>query len=192
MRGPLVSTVLTLLLVVPVGCAPGELPTPTPERVRELVREAFPEAGVDVSNVERLEREVRAAVELDGADMVMVLEAGEDAWALTGVEQGEVSYTIEELGRIRTTVDRMDSVHDALARHRADHGAFPALDDLVGLRELVPDYLDDESAFTDGWGNVLHYRVQGEDYTLTSSGPDGEPSTSDDVILVTGRFGQDH
>lgn len=188
MKRPTLRTAPLAILLLASGCAPGELPTPTPERVEELVQEAFPEAGVDVAGVDRLEAQVRAAVALDGADMVMVLEAGDDDWAIAGVEQGEASYTLEELGRIRATVDLLDAVSDALAAYRDANGAFPALDDRVGLRTLVPDHWDGDGDFIDGWGNPLRYRVQGEDYTLTSDGPDGEPSTPDDVILVTGSF----
>lgn len=181
---------VVLLTSVLAGCGPREVPTPTPEQVEALIEQAFPGSGATVGQLDRLENEVRAAVELDGADMVLVLQAGEGQWAIAGVEQGETAYTLEELGRIRTTVDLMDAVSDALTSYRDATGAFPALDDLVGLRELVPDHYSGSAEFNDGWGNPLRYRVQGDDYTLTSSGPDGEPATPDDVILVTGRFQQ--
>lgn len=175
-------------LLAAVACAPGAPPAPTPEQVAEIAETTFPGAELAVHEVQPGEGGVRAHAELDGADVVLALERGDGAWTIVAVEQGERSYTIEQLQSFRASVQVLGAVADALGAYHEAQGEFPPLDDLVGLRELVPDYYRGDAGFADGWGNPLHYRVQGADYTLTSAGPDGTPSTEDDIILITGRF----
>ena len=182
-----VRTAMAALIVV-AACAPSAPPPPTPEQVAAIAEATFPGAALTVHGVEPTERGVRAHAQLDGADVVLALERGDDAWTIIAIEQGERSYTIAQLLGFRQSVQLMAAVADALGAYHEARGEFPALDDLVGLRELIPDYYGGDPGFADGWGNPLRYRVQGADYTLTSSGPDGTPSTEDDIIRITGRF----
>jgi hypothetical protein len=82
----------------------------------------------------------------------------------------------------------MRGLSDALEAFHEARGDFPMLDDLTGLGELVPEFYPADGPMQDAWGNTLRYRHQGEDYTLTSSGPDGDPGSRDDILLLTGTF----
>jgi hypothetical protein len=83
----------------------------------------------------------------------------------------------------------MRGLSDALEQHKVATGSYPLLDDLVGLRELVPDYYPVDGSMNDVWGRAFRYRVQGDnDYTVTSTGVDGESGRRDDIILITGSF----
>ena len=82
----------------------------------------------------------------------------------------------------------MRALSDALENFRTDRGAFPALDDLVGLRDLVPDFYPEDGGMEDACGEAFRYRPQGEDYTITSTGPDRDAGSQDDIILITGTF----
>lgn len=168
------------------ACAPAELPTPTPQEVEEIVAMSFPNALVDVVAVQRSDSTVRAPARFRGSDVVLVLEEEDGQWAIRSVELGDASYDIDELEAIRQTMILMEDVSNALEEYASANGQIPQMDDLVGLEDLVPDYFPQERGFEDGWGTPLHYRIQGEDYVLTSAGPDGEVGTQDDIIIVRG------
>jgi hypothetical protein len=170
------------------ACGPSELATPTAPQAEALVTAAFPQAEVRVREVDRDEGTLRAPAEFNGADVIFVMQAGEEVWEIASVEQGGNSYTVEQLGDIADTMAVMRELSDALEAFKEATGQYPLLDDLVGLADIVPDYYPEAGSMADAWGGVLRYRHQGEDYTLTSSGPDTEPATRDDILLITGTF----
>lgn len=171
-----------------VGCGPSELTTPSAAQVERLITEAFPDMSVRVREVNRSEQTLTVPAEFNEADVVFRLEAGESEWQIAGVEQAGNTYTVDELRDIATTMTTMRALSDGLEAFRVDSGAFPLLDDLVGLGELVPDYYPADGSMTDAWGEAFRYRPQGEDYTITSTGLDRQAGTPDDIILITGTF----
>lgn len=182
---------LVAALAIAVGaCGPSELATPSAAQVERLIGATFPEASVRVREVNREEQTLRVPAEFDDADVVFLMAAGEEEWELAGVEQGGSTYTVEQLGQIATTMGTMRLLSDSLEAYRSATGSYPALDDLVGLRELVPDHYSVDGSLEDAWGSPFRYRPQGSsDYTVTSAGPDGEAGSRDDIILITGSFG---
>jgi hypothetical protein len=179
---------LCLLTVAAFGCGPAELATPTADEIEALLDGTFPRAAglVEVRGVERIENRVRARAEYAGSDVTVLMVAGESAWIVDGAEMGGSVYTTDQLHSIGDTLALLQGVSDALAVFRAETGTYPSLEDLVGLRELVPDYYSPDAGFDDGWGNGLRYRMQEDEYTLTSDGPDGRGGTTDDLFLITG------
>ncbi len=178
-----------LLTIVTLGCAPAELDTPTADEIEALLDTTFPRAAgqVEVRDIERADSSVRARADYAGSDVTLLLVAGESAWMVDGAEMGGNTYTTDQLHSIGNSLALMQEVSDALAVFRAETGAYPRLEDLVGLRELVPDYYSPpDTGFIDGWGNGLRYRMQEDEYTLTSDGPDGRGGTTDDLFLITG------
>jgi hypothetical protein len=131
---------------------------------------------------------LRIPAEFGEADVIFLMHAGEEEWEITGVEQGGSTYTVEQLGEIAATMEVMRDLSDGLEACMEATGSYPILDDLVGLRELVPDYYSADGSLEDAWGNAFRYRLQGDDYTVTSTGPDGEAGSTDDIILITGSF----
>ena len=180
-----------LLTLVIFSCGPSELGTPTTDEISALLDASFPRAAgqVEVHGIERAENTARVRAEYAGSDVTVLLLASESAWVVDGVEMGGNIYTIDQLHSIGDSLVLMQEVSDALAVFRAETGAYPLLEDLIGLRELVPDYYsprDRDAGFIDGWGNGLRYRIQEDEYTLTSDGPDGRGGTTDDLFLITG------
>lgn len=168
------------------ACGPTELATPTPQQIEDIVRTSFPSVLVDVVAVERADSTLRAPARFGGFDGILVLEADGGEWTVVSLEMEEITYAVEDLQAIRDTMLLMEEVSNALEAYATEHGQVPTMDDLVGLEELVPDFHDADRGFEDGWGNPLHYGIQGDDYVLTSGGPDGEVGTPDDIIIVRG------
>ncbi len=178
-----------LLTLAAFGCGPAELGTPTADEIEALLDATFPRAAgqVQVRDIERADSSVRARADYAGSDVTLLLVVGESSWIVDGAEMGGNTYTTDQLQSIGNSLALMQEVSDALAVFRAETGAYPRLEDLVGLRELVPDYYSpSDTGFIDGWGNGLRYRMQEDEYTLTSDGPDGRSATTDDLFLITG------
>jgi hypothetical protein len=179
---------VAVLALAAGACGPTELATPSGTQAERMISEAFPEAEIRVREVSRDEQSLQIPAEFNEADVIFLMDAGEEEWSISGVEQGGNIYTVEQLGEIASTMEAMRQLSDGLEAYLEANGSYPQLDDLVGLRELVPDYYPADGAMEDTWGSVFRYRAQGEDYTVTSTGPDGELGSDDDIILITGNF----
>ena len=98
--------------------------------------------------------------------------------------------------------DIKGSIGSALDLFESDVGRYPSTEE--GLKALYerPDsiaetswkgpYLKQKTMPVDPWGYVYNYRYPGEKtggepYDLYSSGPDGQPDTSDDISNWTGE-----
>jgi hypothetical protein len=180
--------VVAAIALVVGACGPGELATPSASQAERLVGATFPAASIRVREVNRTEQSLRIPAEFNEADVIFLMQAGEEEWEITGVEQGGSTYTVEQLREIAATMDVMRNLSDGLEACMAATGSYPLFDDMVGLRELVPDHYPADGPLEDAWGSPFRYRLQGDDYTVTSTGPDGEAGSRDDIILITGSF----
>lgn len=190
-RTRLAIAALAVSAALAAGCGPGELTSLSATQVERLVRDIYPQAEIRVREVQREDTDVlRAPAEFNGADVIFVFVAGEGAWTIAHIEQGGNSYTVEELDAIASAMAIMRDVSNALEAYHEATGSYPLLDDQVGLRELVPEYYPADGALVDAWGEPLRYRLQGDDYIVTSTGPDLAVATTDDIILITGNFVQ--
>ncbi len=185
-----ICTLSLALAVLGAACGPAELPTPSTSAAERLITAQFADANVTVREVSRSEGTLRVPAEFNSADVIFVLIPGGSGWEIAHVEQGGNSYTVEQLHEIAATMQLMSDLSDGLESYLADEGSYPMLDDQVGLRQLVPGYYQhpEGELLIDVWGTPLRYRVQGVDYTMTSTGPDGQLGSSDDIILITGTF----
>ena len=183
----MLSSCLALTLVT-VACGPTELATLRPDEAERLVRTEFPDAEVTVQEISRSGDSLRATAEFNGGDVELAFSAGASGWTLETIELAGVVHTVRALREIAATMATMRALSDALAAYRQDRGSFPMLDDLVGLRELSPDYYPAAGDLEDYWGNAFRYRLQGADYTLRSAGADGQMLTQDDIVLVNAQF----
>ncbi len=182
------ALVIAAITLAAGACGPSELTTPSAPQAERLISAAFPQASIRVREVSRTEQSLRIPAEFGEADVIFLMHAGEEDWEITGVEQGGNTYTVEQLGQIASTMEVMRALSDGLEACIVETGSYPLLDDLVGLRELVPQYYPEDGAMEDAWGSAFRYRLQGDDYTVTSTGPDGEAGSRDDIILITGSF----
>ena len=72
----------------------------------------------------------------------------------------------------------------AIAQFEMEVGRFPKdVDELVfeGDEEWPGPFLDSEEAPKDPWGNEYHLEKKGKRIRVTSSGPDGQLGTEDDL-----------
>jgi general secretion pathway protein G len=84
---------------------------------------------------------------------------------------------------------QMAAVSQPLNMYRVHHNKYPTT--AQGLDALVANPGDDkswrgpyteENKLTDPWGKKFDYESDGRQFKMTSSGPDGEVGTPDDVI----------
>jgi general secretion pathway protein G len=80
--------------------------------------------------------------------------------------------------RIRAAKGDIANYGTAVERYALDHNdKYPAsLEDLAGGKRKYVKELN-----KDPWGNPYIYKLQGDDYQISSAGPDGTPGTADDV-----------
>lgn len=91
-------------------------------------------------------------------------------------------------GKITGTKGTMETIAQGLRAYSVDHSGYPEADSIEALMaELVPAHL--RAAVTlDAWGRPLSYRGEGESFILISSGQDGNSGSSDDIVMIDGRF----
>lgn len=85
-----------------------------------------------------------------------------------------------ERAKKRATEASMRTVVGQLKTYHLDHSNFP--ESLAILVTAKPPYL--EKMPLDGWGNNFYFKVPGKNnraFDLISFGPDGQPTTEDDV-----------
>jgi len=93
-----------------------------------------------------------------------------------------------ERGKITGTRGTMETIAQALRAYSVDHSGYPEVQTIDAvMAELVPAQL--RAAVTlDAWGRPLSYRGEEDSFTLSSSGQDGTSGTSDDIVMIDGRF----
>ncbi|HEV2472013.1 MAG TPA: type II secretion system major pseudopilin GspG [Chthonomonadales bacterium] len=97
-----------------------------------------------------------------------------------------------EDARVSSAITTIRAFDNALELYNADTGKYPTTDQ--GLAALVTNpgvpnwkgpYLKNQDKVPpDPWGHPYRYKQPGEsnrDYDLSSDGPDGQPSTDDDI-----------
>ena len=73
----------------------------------------------------------------------------------------------------------MDELEAAILKYKkSTKGTMPStLEDLRQLSAAVP-------SFKDGWGTQIYYETDGENFGLSSAGPDKKFETSDDITII--------
>ena len=106
---------------------------------------------------------------------------------LTGLEHelGQTPGGQAEQARIDLTIVKMRTLNQQLQSYSFRHGSFPTTDE--GLGALVAGGYVEDAMLADEWGNPFgYYSPTGnpaQPYDLISDGPDGEPSTEDDIDI---------
>ena len=92
---------------------------------------------------------------------------------------------------------QMSSISQPLNMYRVHHNKYPTT--AQGLEALITNPGDDkswrgpyteENKLTDPWGKKFDYESDGRQFKMTSSGPDGEAGTADDVIYPDATGGK--
>lgn len=87
--------------------------------------------------------------------------------------------------QIAATQLAWESISNAIELYGNDMGLYPhSLVVLVvneGYAEWKGPYLSDKNALLDAWGNPFNYARVGMGFSLSSSGPDEEAGTADDI-----------
>lgn len=112
------------------------------------------------------------------------------AWQVVDIRLGDqhwesVELVTEALRREKTrrTEALLQKLADALAAYKEDQGRYVVAPDFNQLLDqLAPRYLPVTIRF-DLWEQPLAYRSTGNEYRLSSAGPDGKPDTADDLVL---------
>lgn len=186
-------------------CSGAELKARTPEasepsvrRVRCLLAELFgvelPSDAVRVKDVSPLtlplsskpSAVVEASVRLD----FRFTNQSKNGWQVSDIKTSSGPWVglaglvarINEEKRKRAT-ETLETMANALARFRSERGHYVASDQQrVLIDHLAPRYLS-VVIRVDPWHKPYLYQGELNTFRLSSSGPDGKPNTSDDVVL---------
>lgn len=185
---PLLTLALAVM-VAAIGCGGGG-PEFTPEMATEIIRVQWPEAELQVNNatIDEQGRGV-AYADFDGEPWEFYFVASpEGSWTLDAVSVGGSFHYVRDLENTSATMMLMSQAASALSAYKAANGSYPQGDSPEVLQVLIPDYIPEETQRHDAWEQDFLYQSDGEDYTLTSVGADGEEGTRDDIILFNGAF----
>jgi hypothetical protein len=186
------SMLLTLALAVmaaAIGCGGGG-PEFTQQMAADIISVQWPDADLQMRNA-YIDEEGRgvAFASFDGEPWEFYFVADpEGTWTLDAVSVDGGFYYLRDLEQISATMLQMGEAAGALEAYKTANGAYPEGDSPEVLAVLVPDYLAEETQRQDAWNQDFLYQSDGDEYTLTSAGPDGQPGTKDDINLFNGEF----
>ena len=85
--------------------------------------------------------------------------------------------------RVRQTRHSLERIQEGIRRYQAKQGALPAISDIVKLTDLLfPEYMSEVVRY-DAWNNELKVNSAGNNFQLSSAGPDGITGNADDIHL---------
>ena len=85
--------------------------------------------------------------------------------------------------RVRQTRHSLERIQEGIRRYQAKQGALPAISDIVKLTDLLfPEYMSEVVRY-DAWNNELKVNSAGNNFQLSSAGPDGITGNADDILL---------
>jgi general secretion pathway protein G len=116
-----------------------------------------------------------------------------------------ISGRSEEARKTRARTEIVSTIGLALTMFESDVGKYPTTEEGLEVLIVKPEqtatwrgpYIRQAKEFRDPWGNPYQYRCPGQhnttSYDLSSSGPDGQPGTEDDITnfddeQVTGTY----
>ena len=140
-----------------------------------LSGQAVVEATVDTAF--RLEQDKQ------GNWQVIEMRTGDRRWE--SIELIETAVRKEKI--LRTTAD-LRTIVTALEAYRRERGSYVKAESGAKLiDELAPHFLPVVMRL-DAWSNEFEYKGSATSYKLSSSGPDGQPATADDIAIENGQL----
>ncbi|HXG92603.1 MAG TPA: type II secretion system protein GspG [Blastocatellia bacterium] len=137
--------------------------------------EAIVEATVDTA--------VRFTQDKQGNWRAVELRAGDRHWE--SIELIQTALRKEKA--LRTTAD-LRTIATALEAFRRERGFYVIADTASALIDnLSPRYLNAVIRL-DAWSHEFDYKGTAAGYRLTSLGPDGKPSTGDEIVIENGQL----
>lgn len=102
---------------------------------------------------------------------------------LATIATAKVSDHIRQ-ARVSTTRLNIEALKSGVRLYEIALLKYPeSLNELVveGDKDWPGPFIEEEQLPKDGWGNDFHYEIRGKRVRITSSGPDGELGTDDDI-----------
>ncbi|MEW6127159.1 MAG: type II secretion system protein GspG [Acidobacteriota bacterium] len=125
----------------------------------------------------------RLAQDKQGNWQAVEIRAGDRRWE--SFELIETAIRKEKI--LRTTAD-LRTLVTALEAFRRERGGYVAAESGEKLiDQLAPRFMPMVMRF-DAWSHPFEYKGTASRYKLSSSGPDGKPSTGDDIIIENGQL----
>lgn len=154
-----------------------------PDGVR--VKSVGTTAGGDAVAEATIEAGFHLRQDKDGKWKAVEIRTGDRRW-----ESIELIQTaVRKEKALRTTAD-LRAIATALEAFKRERGHYIAADTSAGLIDvLAPRYLPMVIRI-DAWSNNLEYNGTTSVYRLASNGPDGKPSSSDDIVIENGQLVQ--
>jgi hypothetical protein len=89
--------------------------------------------------------------------------------------------------KIRRTEAMLSRIAEGLEAYRRERGSYVVAENLDGLINALDQRFLDPRVRFDLWQQPLSYRGTATTFRLSSSGPDRQPGTSDDLVVANGQ-----
>lgn len=165
----------------------------TPREARKLIaRMAGIELPSDAVRIKDISAAGNSAVVVAQVETAFRFVKGNE-WRVAEIRTGnnrweEIDMLVRALNAEKTSRARaeLETIATALEAFRRERGFYVVSDNEGALIDhLSPRYLT-HVIRVDPWGQPYLYEGSRDHFTLRSLGPDGQPSTSDDIILARG------
>lgn len=175
-----------MMFLLLAGCG-RSLEKQAQDQVRKFSNAELEKNQVTVFNVKKMgdtataEIDIHTAVKMnreDGKWLIEEIRLGNRKWE-------DVHRVVEAIEQIRKkdTMDAMIKISEAVKKHNLEHGPLEHNTDFVTLIDLLtPQYLA-KPIREDAWDNPFTLLVTIEGFQIRSTGYDGKPGNSDDVVL---------
>ena len=165
----------------------------TPKEARRIIAHmagiALPSDAVRIKDISSMGNSAVVVAQVETA--FRLVKGDQDKWRVAEIRTGDrrwedVEMLVRALNAEKTARARaeLESIATALESYRREHGFYvEAKSEAVLVDHLSPRYLA-RVIRIDPWHQPYEYEGGGSAFVLRSTGPDGKPSTADDILLT--------
>lgn len=157
------------------------------DQVRTFSNADLGKKQVKVFNVNRIGSTATAEVNIQTA---VKMSRNEGKWLIEEIRLGSKKWedihriiAALELIRKEDTLACMETVGDAVKAYTAENGPLELDTDFTSLIDMLSPRFLEEPIREDAWDNPFILLVTNEGFLIRSTGPDGRPGNSDDLVL---------
>lgn len=176
--------IIVILLLVSCGRS---IEKQARDQVRRLSNADLEKKQVSVFNVNEMgdvataEIDIHTAVKMrrkDGNWLIEEIRLGNRKWE-------DIHRIVEALEQVRRndTMADMERIRDAVMNYIQQNGPLPLETDFVTMINLLSPGFLEEPIREDAWDNPFILLVTNEGFQIRSTGSDGRPGNSDDLVL---------
>ena len=182
-----IRKILMIIVILLLASCGRSIEKQARDQVRKLSNADLEKKQVSVFNVKKMgdvataDIDIHTAVKMrrkDGNWLIEEIRLGSRTWE----DIHRIAEALEEVRRDDTMAD-MERIRDAVAAYVLKNGALALETDFVTLINLLSPAFLAEPIREDAWGNPFILLVTNEGFQIRSTGLDGKPGNSDDLVL---------